>query len=176
VFNVLFKIRSISKLSRKSNIIHHHVLKLIKEDSTFKHNIFFIVDFFVRWNSTYQMLKRFKTLKRIVISLTNSPEEIQGIKLNQSVKLKNWLLSSDEWIIVDTLEKILFPFFKATELASFQNYPTLAISLVIKNSLQSHLCMSGSSDEALIKQILTERLLYHLDTKISKKQKEYTQE
>jgi hypothetical protein len=32
--------------------------------------------------------------------------------------------------------------------------------------------MSGSSDEALIKQILTERLLYHLDTKISKKQKE----
>jgi hypothetical protein len=132
VFNVLFKIRSISKLSRKSNIIHHHVLKLIKEDSTFKHNIFFIVDFFVRWNSTYQMLKRFKTLKRIVIALTNSPEEIQGIKLNQSVKLKNWLLSSDEWIIVDTLEKILFPFFKATELASFQNYPTLAISLVIK--------------------------------------------
>ena len=112
--------------------------------------------------------------KEKVIALTNSPEEIRGINLNQSFKLKKWLLSSDEWIIVETLEKILFPFFKATEYASFQNYPTLAISLVIKNSLQSHLCMSGTSDEALIKQISTERLLCHLDTKIEKK-KGFTQ-
>lgn len=62
------------------------------------------------------MLKRLNTLKRRVIALKNSPEEIKGIKLNQSLNLKNCLLSSDEWMIVDTLEKIVFPFFKATEL------------------------------------------------------------
>ena len=151
VMIVLYKIRTISKFTRSSNNIQSHVLKLIKEDNSIKQNISFIIDFFVRWNSTYQMLKRLKSLKKVVIAMTNSPEEIDGIKLNQVSKLKNLLLSFDDWLLVDILDTILFPFFKATELASVQSYPTLPISLIINNALQSHLKFFGQSDEAIIK-------------------------
>ncbi len=175
VLRVLYKIRAISKLTRKSNNVQNHVLKLISEDQSVKNKVSFIIDFFVRWNSTFKMIKRFKTLKQVVISITSFPEKISGIKDAQLTKLKCWLLSSDDWALVEVLSKILEPFHLATELASGQTYPTLSISLVILVNLKKHLDSIGTSDEDVLKRILLERLKYHLESKITKKQKEYTQ-
>ena len=171
---ILHKIRSITKLTRKSNIVQNHVLKLVRDDESIKHDISFIIDFFVRWNSTYKMIERFIKLKQVVISLTSLPERIDGINDCQVNKLKKWLFSSEEWALVEILSKILQPFFMATELASGQAYPTLAISFIIALNLKKHLSSNESTDEGAIKRLLLGRLNYHLDSKISKKQKEFT--
>jgi hypothetical protein len=51
------------------------------------------------------MIKRFKTLERVVISITSFPEKISDIKDEQLKKLKCWLLSTDDWSLVEVLSK-----------------------------------------------------------------------
>ena len=172
---VINKIRSISKLTRKSNIIQNHALQLIRDDNSFKKKLLFNLDFFVRWNSTAKMIKRFKFLKKIAIALTHNPEEVQGIKDAQSKNLKKWALSSLEWDLVDILDKVLEKFLTATELISGQNYPTLAISHLVYISLKSHLQMATeSNNEKILKKVLLGRLEYHMNSKLSKSQKDFT--
>ena len=98
---VLYKIRSISKLTRSSNIIQNHVLKLIREDATLGTITMFILDFFIRWNSTQLMIQRFQKLKKIVISLTTNACEIEGIKPKNLTNLNKWQLSIQDWQLVN---------------------------------------------------------------------------
>ena len=56
----------------------------------------FILHFFVRWNSTQLMIARFKKLKKVVIKLTNNPDEIDGIKEENVSKLETWMLSTTD--------------------------------------------------------------------------------
>ena len=121
------------------------------------------------------MIKLFKFLKKIAIALTHNPEEMQGIKDAQSKNLKKWALSSLEWDLVDILDKVLEKFLTATELISGQNYPTLAISHLVYISVKSHLQMaSESNNEKILKKFLLGRLGYHMNSKLSKSQKDFT--
>ena len=67
VTKLLNKIRSFSKFCRKSTRIADAVSKLTGEDGlNYKR---FLVDFHVRWNTTYLMLQRFLEMKNIVVYL-----------------------------------------------------------------------------------------------------------
>lgn len=56
--NLLNRVRSLVKTFRKG-VISYYVSRRIK--SVFNKNMFsYVLDFHVRWNSTYLMLKRFK--------------------------------------------------------------------------------------------------------------------
>jgi hypothetical protein len=168
---VLYKIRSISKLTRSSNIIQNHVLQLIREDASLGTITMFILDFFIRWNSTQLMIQRFQKLKKIVISLTTNACEIEGIKPKHLTNLNKWALSIQDWQLVNVLDIVLLPFLKATQIISGQNYPTLPISHVVYCSLKRHLNnKSQLKEEETLKEILLEKLQYHFNTKLSQKQ------
>ena len=78
----------------------------------------FIVDFHIRWNSTYLMLKRLILLKDIAINMTEKPSRIKGITNKQIEKMRKLDLSADEWSLVDILIKVFEPFFEATKMLS----------------------------------------------------------
>ena len=48
----------------------------------------FIIDFHIRWNSTYLMLQRLVKLKEIAMQITDCPRKINGITKKQMEKLK----------------------------------------------------------------------------------------
>ena len=70
----------------------------------------FILDFFIRWNSTQLMIQRFQKLKKIVISLTTNACEIEGIKPKHLTNLNKWALSIQDWQLVNVLDIVLLPF------------------------------------------------------------------
>ena len=47
----------------------------------------FIVDFAVRWNTSYTMLERFQKLKVVVDEITFNPQLINGVSKSQESKL-----------------------------------------------------------------------------------------
>jgi hypothetical protein len=172
---VLYKIRSITKISRSSNIIQNHVLKLIREDSNLGKITMFMLDFFIRWNSTQLMIQRFLKLKKVVISLTTNACDIDGIKPSHLTKLNKWSLSVEDWQLVKILDFVLLPFLQATQIISGQNYPTLPISHIVYCSLKHHLSkISEVDEEKILKQILLEKLEYHFNTKLSQRQLDVT--
>ena len=63
LFTVIEKVRRLAKLARKG-IISHYVINRIKAEG-FADMTNFILDFHVRWNSTYLMLVRVQKLKNI---------------------------------------------------------------------------------------------------------------
>ena len=110
-FEFLKKTRCLVGMVRKSGIVSGFVTKRIKALETNPGGNF-ILDFHVRWNSTYLMLKRLKKLKCIADEITNNPDAIFGLKAKQRTKLESLHLSNEEWIMCDILLNILHPFLK----------------------------------------------------------------
>ena len=168
---LLTKVRGISRLARKSNIIQIYVQQQIKELNFSKIN--FIIDFHVRWNSTYLMIKRFLQLKEIVKKIIDQSSIIDGIKENQIKNLEKFCLDRNNWALLETLQKILLPLYLATKLLSGRKYPTLSLNLYILGNLKAFLNQESNDDEEkLIKKHLLNSLCYHFDSKLSKEQKE----
>ena len=161
IASLLCKVRCISRFSRKSNIIQIKMKDLIKRYSLEKVN--FILDFHVRWNSSYLMIKRFKKLKEIVQILTNSAiQDIDGLTRLQHKKLQSWNLNGNEWLTLEMLENTLLPFFMATKLLSGRKYPTLPLNLLVyrnlKQFLASNAIQNPKSKENFLKQHLLKAL------------------
>ena len=174
IAGLLSVVRSIVRFSRKSNIIQIKLKELIKKYSLEKVN--FIIDFHVRWNSSFLMIKRFRKLKEVVQNLTNSAiEDIDGLTKPQHRKLQSWSLNVSEWETLEMLEKTLSPFFSATKLLSGRKYPTLPLNLYVyknlKHFLSNNLIEHPKSVENFVKEHLLKALNYHFDTKLTSKQK-----
>jgi hypothetical protein len=171
----LKKTRCLVRMVRKSGIVSGFVTKRIKALET-NPGVNFILDFHVRWNSTYLMLKRLKKLKCIADEITNNTDAIFGLKAKQRTKLESLHLSNEEWIICDILLNILHPFFEATKMLSGRNYPTLAISFLIQKHLSCFLSnvSNTTTKEKQIKSFLFRELKYHLFTKITTEQERVT--
>ena len=98
-----------------------------------------IIDFHVRWNTTYIMTDRFCIYKPIVNQITNNPELIDGLTKTQKKSLNNLKLNNSEWIIIETLRDVLKPFFYATKIVSGKKYETLSINKIICSSIDAFL-------------------------------------
>ena len=174
IAGLLCKVRSIARFSRKSNIIQIKMKEIIKRYGLEKVN--FILDFHVRWNSSFLMIKRFRKLKEVVQVLTNSPiQDIDGLTKPQHKKLESWSLNGNEWQTLDMLENTLLPFFMATKLLSGRKYPTLRLNLLVYRNLKQFLAnnpiINPKSKENYLKQRLLKALNFHFETKISDDQK-----
>ena len=173
---LLNKVRTLVRMVRKSGVLSSHVAKKIKDENINQVN--FLLDFHVRWNSTYLMITRLKVLKKIANDLTTHPEAIEGVKPKQIVKLKSLEINNDEWNTIDILIKLLKPFFHATKTMSGQNYSTLSLSFVTRDLLKKFLNSNDANEskkETILKRTLSEALEYHLFTKISKEQNQAQQ-
>lgn len=172
--NLLNRVRSLVKTFRKG-VISYYVSRRIK--SVFNKNMFsYVLDFHVRWNSTYLMLKRFKDLKSLTNDLTTNPNQIDGITNSQINKLQSLHLSNVDWCLIDILLNVLSRFYEATKLLSARKYATLSISFVVKKMLSNYLSTTteDSIPENLLKKFLFAKLNYHLNEKISASQKRIT--
>ena len=121
------------------------------------------------------MIKRFKKLKQVVQTITNSAiQDIDGLTKPQHKKLQSWNLNSDEWQTLEMLEKALLPFFYATKLLSGRKYPTVSLNLYVyrnlKTFLSNNVIQNPKSKENFVKEHLLQAIHYHFDQKISEDQ------
>ena len=121
------KVRKIISATNQSNIINMHVLKKAAELKCDSH---FLMDFVVRWNTSYTMLERFSIMKLIVDEITCNPQLINGIKDQQINKLRLLMLSSEEWELIYMMQRLLKPFYTSTIMLQGRKYETLALSKV----------------------------------------------
>ena len=174
VTKLLNKIRSFSKFCRKSTRIADAVSKLTGEDGlNYKR---FLVDFHVRWNTTYLMLQRFLEMKNIVVSLTCPVDVLQfDFSDTQIEKLKKFKFTQSEINLAEILCTVLKPFFTATKMLSGKDYPTLASSKVVEIILFNHFSNLKQDPSSRVTQALA-TMLYdsfekYFDTKVSLEQK-----
>ena len=166
VKHLFSRIRNFVKMVRKCGNICNYAHAKIKSDPTLKNIQNFIIDFHIRWNSTYLMLKRLVKLKDIVINMTERPERIDGITKKQVIRMRKLDLSQDDWLLISVLIKIFEPFFEATQMLSARKYPTLACSFVVKKVLFNSLNLpTNDQKEKAIKKFLLKNLTYHLEDK-----------
>lgn len=74
------------------------------------------------------MLDRFRVFKIVVDEITSNPERIEGLQNKAKSKLRKLALCLNDWLMVDTLVKMLKPFKKVTDLLQGQKYETLSLS------------------------------------------------
>jgi len=161
--SLLSRIRKLVKMIRKCGNICSYAQKQINLAPDLNNIKNFIIDFHIRWNSTFIMLKRVVKLKDIAMIITEYPNKIDGITKNQREKLKKLELTEEDWLLVDILIKVLAPFFEVTKMLSGRQYETLSLSFVTKRIL-FHSLENTSNDpkEAAVKDFVLTNLRHHL--------------
>ena len=158
----------------KCDIINRHVIE--KAKSRRLEIAEFILDFHVRWNTTYLMLERFYLLKVIVDEITCNPQLIQGIKKHHIDKLRKFHLKQEHWESISILIKVLKPFYKASVMLQGQKYHTLSMSKVIETTLFAFYdqlnSLNDNAKEYFLSSKLNEYLKKYLIEKITAGQKE----
>lgn len=98
-----------------------------------------IIDFRIRWNSTYLMINRFINIRHIVNEITHTPTQVVGLRTEQERKLTDLSFNHFEWNWLIALEHVLQPFENATRILSGRDYQTLSIKQLVLNGLKSFL-------------------------------------
>ena len=72
-----------------------------------------VVDFEVRWNSTFVMLDRFITHRAIVNEMATGPSKVPNVNLSQCMnpRSRSFQFSSTEWSHLIDLHSLMKPFF-----------------------------------------------------------------
>lgn len=141
---------------------------------------FLKLDFHVRWNSTFRMIKMFMKYKQIVEEITAIPGKVIGLDEVKKAKLRQLRLSQEEWIFLDSILMVLEPFYFSTVMLSAREYPTLSKTKAIENILISkfEILSSPPYTNVIIEmsQMLLENIqLYLIDpSKVSKEQRDIT--
>lgn len=123
------------------------------------------------------MLQRFIKLKIVVDEITHNPQGTHNISKKKIENLKALALTSNDWVTIEVLIKILKPVFVATIMLQGKSYPTLAIGQAIENLLfcfYDNIIRVGNTKDSVIARQLKHHLEWHLCTKISSKQKKIT--
>lgn len=175
ISKIIYKVRDFVRLVRKSNVIGSFISEKIDEaveNKTLKKSYSFILDFHVRWNSTYLMLERFFKLKEFVQELITSCDQIRGLDEKKKEKIRKLDLNRNEWSIIEFLIKILHPFYESTKLLSRRKYPTLSSCLIVYKLLSNFLKTEDTRTEyaLVVKEVLLENLDYHLKYKLNVEQ------
>ena len=162
---VKIQIKNCKKELKKSLPNNQHQQKSFKD---------FLIDFPVRWNTTYMMLECFLFSCSIVINITqNSSNEI-GLNMKQYKMLKELSFTRVDWSLLMSAKNVLQSFYEATVLLSGQKYNTIGISYIVIKSLKEYLGKSIDNEEKferLLKQNLLQNFEYYFgDTFITKEQ------
>ena len=110
---VVEKVRKLIKTIRKSSNIFDY-LQPYRKLHKIKH--FLVIDFHIRWNTTYIMLLRFEKYRGIIDILTSNPEKVTGLKNSLINKKKRLKLNESEWKVIKSLTEVLMPVYFASKL------------------------------------------------------------
>jgi hypothetical protein len=174
--NVLQKVRSIIKLSNKSNVLFSHVKKLIMDDQVFLPSLG--LDMQIRWNSTYLMINNFLKYKKYVNEVTKYPQKISKIDKNMMNKLERMSFSQFDWELLELLQSVLKTFHLSTVLVSARKYSTLSISYFVQANIEFYLESESIGRHHLYQDMLKKKILKqfrkYFEDNMSQKQMENT--
>ena len=173
VQSVINRTRSIIKICRSTSMITCFIKKKAREQGL--RNKFLILDYRVRWNTTYLMIKRFITFKPVISSLYADIDRIDGLILSKAEKLKRLALTYDEWECIETIEPLLYRFYEATKLLSGRHYSTLSIGRFIQSTLLrsfEDLARNTESFEGLLANHILTYLYSYFEEKPSQTEKD----
>ena len=149
-----------------------HVLKRSREIKL-PHETF-IMDFEVRWNTTFNMLERFLEFKILIDEITINPHVINGLTQSPlKKKLKDCFLDINDWNLVKALIKLLKLFKRVTDMLQGYKYRTLSLSKAAETILFyyfENFDDNNSEEEEIIKEKIVEYLNKHIVSKISSEQ------
>ena len=184
---VLWKLRKVTTIVRKSSIVQTIVFAEIKAEGLEIKNL--SPDFHVRWNSTFLMIDKTLKAKNIFNKITVSAGTITGLTSAQIEKLNNCTLSSEEWKYLEILHHNLEPFFEATKMLSSRNLPTFSTAKFVECSLFNFIenastakTFPGTSPttailferEKMLRENLLSKMKQHIQDKITMHQKKNT--
>jgi hypothetical protein len=102
---------------------------------------------------------------KLLINQLHSDKHSLYLTNARKQKLTNLELSSDEWLMIDSIDKVLTPFHDATKLMSGQKYPTIGTALFsirkIKAFFESYAENNSFIDE--MKDLLLEQMTKYID-------------
>ncbi|CAG8575206.1 4374_t:CDS:2 [Ambispora gerdemannii] len=102
------------------------------------------LDVITRWNSTYQMLEKFKIMRKELNFLVASNKNLASLYFEDT-----------EWNDIDPIIELLEPMFKATKILSLSTYPTMKEECMMAESIRKKL-----ADYWNLLMILQQFLLY----------------
>ena len=141
-----------------------------KEGDLGKKNL--LIDFFIRWNTTYLMIERLIQFKSIVNTLTSTPENVVGLSRAKIRKLGLLHLDQEDWSNLNLLKKNLEPFYCATKMLSGRKYQTLSISFVVQKVLKSFYSEKVEDNkESILRAAIFDQLSDYIDQSIEKEKK-----
>ncbi|CAF2180976.1 unnamed protein product [Rotaria magnacalcarata] len=188
VYNLLQRVRRLVRFIRKSSVLYRYIRNQIRLKnieivrSAHEQNLKpvklnnAVLDFRIRWNTTYTMISRFIALSSIITDITVLPSIEIGLKKKQYEKLQQLSFSRFDWSILAALKNVLFPFYRATTLLSGSKYPTLSIAYSVSTGLKNFLTKSKDDQplENSLKQLLLAKFSYYFEQEISWDQKRAT--
>lgn len=134
----------------------------VKDDHDVQNSL--SIDCKSRWNSTAHMITSVSKHKSVIGQLQSDKHNLP-LSNKQKLKLANLELSSNEWILLSSIEDVLQPFHNATKLMSGQKYPTIGTALFdirkIKAFLESY--VESNSFTNGMKNLLVEQLTKYID-------------
>ncbi|CAF4098315.1 unnamed protein product, partial [Rotaria sordida] len=174
IHSLLKRVRAVINFIRQSSVLDRYVKKHIElkvqeynnslppdqKDKQVKYKDV-VIDFEIRWNTTYFMLKRFLFFSSIITSITQNPSNDIGIKPIQYERLKRLAFSRIDWSILMGMKNVLKAFRDATVLLSGRKYATLGISYFVIAGLKQYL--TTIDDNELFENLLKKHLLSKFD-------------
>ena len=155
------KSRAFVKLVNKSSILKSYVNSVRGE---FNITRTLQLDCKSRWNSSHRLLQTMLTYRKLINKLHSEKHEI---KLNnkQTKKLASIELEKADWLLIESIERVLQPFVEATKLLSGRNYCTIGISFFSICQLREFLEdeKSSGSNESRILYRLKHLLLFNME-------------
>ena len=181
IFSLIKKNRSLIKMIHKSSILTAFVRNGIqrkqialnaasdaKNEERVKINDL-VIDFHIRWNSTYLMLERLLVVQQIINDITYSSHAHIGLTPKQVKKLRSFANNHLDWELLQSLANVLAPFYLATKCLSGRKYSTLSLSYWITENLFVYLTNRtfDSRLENALKELLFHKFNLYFKTKIT---------
>ena len=130
-------------------------------------------DFYIRWSSTYIMLRRLLMVQSIINNITHSPHADIGLTAKQVKKLRSLRNNHFEWELLQSLSNVLAPFYLATKCLSGRKYTTLSLSYWVSQNLSIYLTTETPNAmlENGLKSLLFNKFNLYFNTKMTNEQK-----
>jgi hypothetical protein len=165
------KCRSFVKLVNKSSILKSYV-NSIRSEFNIRRTL--QLDCKSRWNSSHRLLETMLTYRKLINKLHSEKHEI---KLNhkQTKKLSSIELEKADWLLIESIERVLQPFVQATKLVSGRKYCTIGIGFFAISQLREFLEDEKSSDsnDSRILSRLKQLLLFNMEQYFEKDKEQW---
>jgi hypothetical protein len=150
---IVNKCRSLIKMINKSTNLTSYMDKL-RDIHKIRQSL--SNDCKTRWNSTKFMLHNMLKCKALIVQLHSDKHDL-SLTSKKKIKLTSLELTSDEWRMITSMDKILTPFYKATKLMSGQKYCTIGTALFAIRKIK-HFLETYSENDSFVNEMKNDLL------------------